>query len=73
VFAISKLIKALKILLQKVPENVNIPALHQKILCLDKVKEVKNLKVWSLTADKIVATVQVQVTNTKELKDLKEI
>lgn len=48
VFAMVKLVQALKILLQKVPKNVNLPEIRQKILCLDKVEEVSHLHVWSL-------------------------
>lgn len=69
VFAISKLIRALKILLQKVPSNINIPELRQKILCLDKVKEVSHLHVWSLTEEKTVVTVHVSVSDIQSLED----
>ena len=69
IFAISKLIRALKIMLQKVPSNINIPELRQKILCLDKVKEVSHLHVWSLTEEKMVVTVHVQVSDVRSLKE----
>lgn len=64
VFATSKLIQAIKILLQKVPEEINLPELKQKILSLDKVKEVSHLHVWSLTEETIVVTVHISVTDT---------
>jgi cobalt-zinc-cadmium efflux system protein len=69
-FTFSKLIKALKILLQKAPEMVNIPELRQKILCLDNVQEVVGLKIWSLNKEKIVVTIKIK---TKGIKDFTEI
>ena len=73
VFALSKLVKALKIMLQKVPSNINLPELRQKILCLDKVKEVSHLHVWSLTEEKLVVTVHVQVSDIQSLHDAAEV
>lgn len=73
IFTFSKLIKALKIMLQKVPKQVNIPEIRQKILCLDHVQEVIGLKVWSLNKEKIVATIQVRATGAKNLGEINEI
>ena len=67
IFVISKLVKSLKIMLQQVPEKINLPELRQKILCLDKVKEVSHLHVWSLTEEKIVVTVHVAVSGVQSL------
>jgi len=69
VFALVKLVQALKILLQKVPENVNLPEIRQRILCLDKVEEVFHLHIWSLTEEKIVVTVHVKVSDVRSLND----
>lgn len=69
VFAIVKLVQALKIFLQKVPKNVNLPEIRQKILCLDKVEEVSHLHVWSLTEEKAVVTVHVKVSDVTSLND----
>lgn len=69
VFAMVKLVQALKILLQKVPKNVNLPEIRQKILCLDKVEEVSHLHVWSLTEEKLVVTVHVKVSDVTSLND----
>jgi cobalt-zinc-cadmium efflux system protein len=69
IFVISKLIKSLKIMLQRVPENVNVPELRQKILCLDNVKEVSHLHVWSLTEEKVVVTVHIETLNLHSLDD----
>ena len=69
VFAMSKLVQAIKILLQKVPANINLPELRQKILCLDKVKEVSHLHVWSLTEERVVVTVHVRVSGIQSLDD----
>ena len=69
IFVISKLVKSLKIMLQRVPETVNLPEIKQKILCLDNVKDVSHLHVWSLTEEKVVATVHVLVTGIRSLED----
>lgn len=73
IFTFSKLIQALKIMLQKVPENVNIPELRQKILCLDNVQKVTELKVWSLTKEKVVVTVQVEVAEMNDVVELEKV
>lgn len=59
-FVMTKLVASIQILLQKVPDNVNIPELRQKILCLNNVKDVSHLHVWSLNEEKIVATVHIR-------------
>jgi cobalt-zinc-cadmium efflux system protein len=69
IFVFSKLIKSVKIMLQRVPKEVNLPELRQKILCLDKVKKVSHLHVWSLTEEKVVVSVHV---STSELHSLEE-
>lgn len=69
IFVISKLVKSLKIMLQQVPKNVNLPELRQKILCLDKVKEVSHLHVWSLTEEKAVVTVHVSASGVGSLDE----
>ena len=69
IFVTSKLVKSLKIMLQRVPKNVNLPELKQKILCLDQVKEVSHLHAWSLTKEKIVATVHVSVSGVNSLDE----
>ncbi|MCE7056510.1 cation diffusion facilitator family transporter [Algoriphagus sp. AGSA1] len=69
VFAMHKLVQALKILLQKVPKNINLPELRQKILCLDKVKDVEHLHIWSLTEEKAVVTAHVIVSDIRLLSD----
>jgi len=73
VFAMVKLVQALKILLQKVPKNVNLPEIRQKILCLDKVEEVSHLHVWSLTEEKAVVTVHVKVSDVTSLNDVGKV
>ena len=73
IFTFSKLIKALKIMLQKTPDKVNIPEIKQKILCLKYVQEVTGLKVWSLTEKKIVATIQIKASGTKNFSEINEI
>ena len=73
IFVISKLIKSLKIMLQRVPETVNLPEIKQKILCLDKIREVSHLHVWSLTEEKIVVTVHVQISGINSLDQASEV
>lgn len=57
-FAIRKLLQVVKIMLQRVPDNVNLAALRQQILCIDGVKDVNSLHIWSLTREKIVVRVR---------------
>ena len=45
IFVMKKLVQALKIMLQRVPKNVNLPELRQKILCLDAVDSISHLHV----------------------------
>jgi cobalt-zinc-cadmium efflux system protein len=74
IFVLIKLVKALKILMQKVPSNVNLPQLRQKILCIDKVKEVSHLHVWTIEGEQLVITTHVkaqQATTVAELEALK--
>ncbi|SDM73751.1 cobalt-zinc-cadmium efflux system protein [Catalinimonas alkaloidigena] len=61
VFVLRKLIKALQIMLQRVPKEVNLPELRQKIRCLTGVQDVERLHVWSLTKEKWVVTVTVHL------------
>lgn len=73
IFVISKLVKSLKIMLQRVPETVNLPEIKQKILCMDNVKDVSHLHVWSLTEEKVVVTVHVLVTGIHSLEDTSKL
>ena len=59
IFVMKKLVKALKIMLQKVPDNINYAELKQKILCLEKVSSVEHLHVWSLNEEKAVASIHL--------------
>jgi len=58
-FVMKKLVKSFKIMMQRVPDNVNLPELRQKILCIDTVKNIKNLNIWSLTEEKLIVDLQV--------------
>ena len=73
IFVMSKLVKSLKIMLQRVPETVNLPEIKQKILCLDQVKDLSHLHVWSLTEEKAVVTVHVLVTGIRSLDDASKV
>lgn len=70
IFVFKKLIQTLKIMLQRVPMNVNLPELRQKILCLDGVVSLSHLHVWSLTKEKVVASVHVQVKNLHSVEEV---
>lgn len=69
IFVMSKLVNAIKIMLQRVPPNVNLPELRQKILCLGNVIKVEHLHVWSLNENKLVVSAHLI---TKGIADLKE-
>ena len=73
IFVISKLVKALKIMLQSVPDNVNVPELRQKLFCIDNVKNVSHLHVWSLNKEETVVSVHVEATGIKSLDEAKEL
>lgn len=75
IFVMSKLVKSMKIMLQRVPSNVNLPELRQKLLCLDNVKKVEHLHVWSLNKEKTVVSAHLitdGITDLKESEQLKE-
>lgn len=69
IFVMKKLVQSLKIMLQRVPKNVNLPELRQKIICLDQVASVSHLHVWALTEEKVVASVQVEVSGLHSLEE----
>ena len=69
----NSVVKSLKIMLQRVPETVNLPEIKQKILCLDQVKDLSHLHVWSLTEEKAVVTVHVLVTGIRSLDDASKV
>lgn len=73
IFVLSKLVESIKIMLQRVPKDVNLPELRQKILCLDNVKKVTHLHVWSLTKEKVVVTVHAQVTDIQTIDQAGEV
>jgi cobalt-zinc-cadmium efflux system protein len=74
-FVMRKLLQVFKIMLQRVPENVNLAALRQKMLCIEGIKEANSRHIWSLTREKIVVTVNVtaagisSVDQVRRLKD----
>jgi cobalt-zinc-cadmium efflux system protein len=72
-FVMTKLVQAFKIMLQRVPDHVNLPELRQRILCLDKVKEVTHLHVWSLTKESVVATVNASIKGVASLQEVEEL
>jgi cobalt-zinc-cadmium efflux system protein len=73
IFVFSKLVKSLKIMLQRVPKGVNLPELKQKILCLNKVKNVTHLHVWSLTKEKVVVSVHAHVDGVQSIAEAQDI
>lgn len=73
IFVMRKLVKAIKIMMQRVPDNVNLPELRQKILCLDTVKDVKYLNIWSLTEEKLVVTMKVTPSDSMTVEKHEDI
>jgi cobalt-zinc-cadmium efflux system protein len=70
VFVLAKMVKAIKIMMQRVPPDVNLPELRQKILCVDNVKDITHLHVWSLTKEKAVVSVRVNATGLNSLDEI---
>lgn len=61
VSAVPLLKKSVLILLQAVPKNLDLEELKKQISDLDGILEVHQLHVWSLNAEKIVATVHSKI------------
>lgn len=68
-----KLLQVFKIMLQRVPDNVNLAELRQKVLCIEEVEEVNSLHIWSLTKEKIVVTVQATATGVSTVEQVNRL
>lgn len=66
--ALNNLFGTMKILLQSVPENVNIEALQQELEIIEGIENIHDLHVWSLDGSYSVASVHAVIneTETKE-------
>ena len=69
--ATKNLIRVLRILLQSVPENLDMDHLRQSLLQLPQVSDIHDLHVWSMDGKYHVATVHVVVNTNSETMETK--
>lgn len=53
---------AMVVLLEGSPSNINFRSVFDSLECIDGVRKVHNLRIWSLTLDKIAISVHLEVT-----------
>jgi len=65
--------KTLVLFMQAVPEGIDVSALEDKILAIDKVRSIHHLHVWSLDGEHHVLTIHVVIESKSTIEDVQRV
>jgi cobalt-zinc-cadmium efflux system protein len=65
--------KTLVLFMQAVPEGIDVSALEDKILAIDKVRSIHHLHVWSLDGEHHVLTTHVVIGSESTIEDVQRV
>ena len=60
--------KNIKILMQYVPSNIDIEEINNEILSLFFIKEIHELHVWKLDANKMIGSIHIILNNSENIE-----
>jgi cobalt-zinc-cadmium efflux system protein len=64
--------KSMNILMESVPDNMNIEELMRSILSIQNIESIHDLHVWSISSDKIILCAHIIINHQKEYESTLE-